>query len=365
MACIWWGVQAWLGGQCVYVFLRCLFPSIANIPNKMPAYTETTSAYVLCFVIYWLLSLPTIWVPIHKLRWWFLAKAGIAPIVGFGLFGWSITRAGGVGPVFSQPSSLSGSALHWQMLISISSCFNNMFTLSKFTVSLNFPVDHLPDMSLIVLVTNAPDFASRARTPGAAVWPQLIALPAGFIITSFLGIGIASASAPQFGEQIWDVVHIMDRMLDVDPSSKTRAGVAFISLGFIYVQLFLNVAANSISAGCDLTALFPRESYYYSTTALHLLTDSGYINIRRGGYVAAVVGIAMNPWLLYTSSATFTNYLGAYGVLLSCIAGPMITDYWLVRRGHVRVNDLYSIEKSGWYYYTYGINWRAYAAYLT
>jgi NCS1 family nucleobase:cation symporter-1 len=112
--------------------------------------------------------------------------------------------------------------------------------------------------------------------------------------------------------------------------------------------LFLNVAANSISAGCDLTALFPR-----------------YINIRRGGYVAAVVGICMNPWLLYTSSATFTNYLGAYGVLLSCIAGPMITDYWLVRRGHIRVNDLYSLEKSGWYHYTYGVNWRAYAAYLT
>jgi hypothetical protein len=132
MACIWWGVQAWLGGQCVYVFLRCLFPSIANIPNKMPAYTETTSAYILCFVIYWLLSLPTIWVPIHKLRWWFLAKAVIAPIIGFALFGWSITRAGGVGPVFGQPSALKGSALTWQMLISISSCFNNMFTLSKF-----------------------------------------------------------------------------------------------------------------------------------------------------------------------------------------------------------------------------------------
>lgn len=134
MACIWWGVQAWLGGQCVYVFLRCLFPSIANIPNKMPAYTETTSAYILCFVIYWLLSLPTIWVPIHKLRWWFLAKAVIAPIIGFALFGWSITRAGGVGPVFGQPSSLKGSSLSWQMLISISSCFNNMFTLSKFSL---------------------------------------------------------------------------------------------------------------------------------------------------------------------------------------------------------------------------------------
>lgn len=68
----------------------------------------------------------------------------------------------------------------------------------------------------------------------------------------------------------------MDKMLDVNPTSATRAGVVFIAAGFIYVQLLLNVAANSISAGCDLTALLPR-----------------YINIRRGGYIAAIVGICM------------------------------------------------------------------------
>lgn len=112
-------------------------------------------------------------------------------------------------------------------------------------------------------------------------------------------------------------------------------------------RLLLNVAANSISAGCDLTALFPR-----------------YLSIRRGGYIAAIIGICMNPWLLYTSSSTFSTYLSAYGVLLSCIAGPMITDYWFVRRGHMRINDLYSAEKSGWYWYTWGINWRGYLGYL-
>ncbi|OWZ33057.1 hypothetical protein LQV05_000898 [Cryptococcus neoformans] len=324
MAAIWWGVQGWLGGECVHVLLRAIWPSYPNIKNIMPTSTETTSAYVLAFVIFWLLSLPTIWVPIHKLRWLFAAKAIIGPIVGFTLFGWSITRAGGIGPVFSQPATLSGSALGWQMLISISSCFNNMFTL----------------------VVNAPDFASRAKKPSAAVWPQLISMPLGFTITSFLGIVIASASAPQFGTQIWDVVQIMDRMLD-GASSSTRAGLVFISAGFVYVQLLLNVAANSISAGCDLTALFPR-----------------YLSIRRGGYIAAIIGICMNPWLLYTSSSTFSTYLSAYGVLLSCIAGPMITDYWFVRRGHMRVNDLYSAEKSGWYWYTWGINWRGYLGYL-
>lgn len=61
---------------------------------------------------------------------------------------------------------------------------------------------------MFTLITNAPDFASRAKTPSAAVWPQLIAMPIGFSITSFLGIVIASASAPQFGEQVWDVVKV-------------------------------------------------------------------------------------------------------------------------------------------------------------
>lgn len=90
------------------------------------------------------------------------------------------------------------------------------------------------------------------------------------------GIVIASASATQFGKPIWNVVEILDMMITADGSSATRAGVFFIALGFIYVQLMLNVAANSISAGCDLTALLPR-----------------FINIRRGGYIAAVIGIAM------------------------------------------------------------------------
>jgi len=42
----------------------------------------------------------------------------------------------------------------------------------------------------------------------------------------------------------------------------------------------------------------------------------------------------------------------------------MITDYWLVRRGHMRLRDLYTTEKGGWYHYTLGVNWRGYVAYI-
>lgn len=329
MACIWSGVQAWLGGECVHVFLRCIWPSIDSIPNIMSPTSQTTSAYILCYVIYWILMLPTIWVPLHQLRHLFTAKAIVGPIVGFALFGWSIHRGfksdGVASNFFHRPSDLAGSALGWQMTRGIALAFNNLFPL----------------------IINAPDFASPAKRPSAAVWPQLITLPLVFAVTSLIGIVIAASAQAQFGEKLWDVVKIMDRMLDFDKSSSTRAGLAFISLGLVYVQLLTNVAANSVSAGCDLSALCPR-----------------FINIRRGGYFSALIAIVMNPWLLYTSSSQFSSYLGAFSVLLSCIAGPMIADYWLIRRGHMNVAHLYSLDKHGWYWYTFGINWRAYAGYF-
>ena len=200
---------------------------------------------------------------------------------------------------------------------------------------------------MLTMILNSPDFSSRAKSSSAALWPQLIGVPVGFVVTSFIGIVICSSAQPQFGEPIWDVLPIMARMLDTDYSSSTRAGIACISLGFIYVQLLSNVAANSVSAGCDLTALFPR-----------------FINIRRGGYIAALVGICMNPWMLFTSSSKFSNYISAYAVLLTCILGPMLADYWIIRRGHYRVADLYTTNKSGWYWYTFGVNWRAFVGYL-
>ena len=89
----------------------------------------------------------------------------------------------------------------------------------------------------------------------------------------------------------------------------------------------------------------------------------------------------MLPWNLLKSSNDFTSYLSAYSVFLSSIAGVMvcsiryfcfftgtnedqITEYYLIRRGHFRIADLYVTRKDGWYWYTLGINFRAYAAYI-
>jgi NCS1 family nucleobase:cation symporter-1 len=157
---------------------------------------------------------------------------------------------------------------------------------------------------------------------------------------------VSSSSNVIYGQPIWNPLDLLSNFLE-DATSAQRFGVFVISLAFALAQLGTNIAANSVSAGTDMTALFPR-----------------YLNIRRGGYICAAVGLVMCPWNLLASSNQFTTYLSAYSVFLSSIAGVMIADYYFVKRGYLQVKDLYSGKKTGPYFFFFGFNWRAYAAYI-
>ena len=145
-------------------------------------------------------------------------------------------------------------------------------------------------------IVNDPDFARFARKPRDAFWSQLFTIPIGFAVTSFIGIIVGSSSAIIYDKPIWNPLNLLSYFL-IDPNSgKTangaaRFGVFIISFAFALAQLGTNIAANSVSAGTDMTALLPR-----------------YLNIRRGGYICAAVGLAMCPWYasIRLSSLLFT-----------------------------------------------------------
>ncbi|CAG8632396.1 10992_t:CDS:1, partial [Acaulospora colombiana] len=62
---------------------------------------------------------------------------------------------------------------------------------------------------MATLVVNAPDFASRATTPSAAVWPQILSVPIGFSMVSFLGIIVSSSSTVIYGEAVWSPIDLL------------------------------------------------------------------------------------------------------------------------------------------------------------
>ena len=195
---------------------------------------------------------------------------------------------------------------------------------------------------------NNPDFSRFAKRPESAMLSQLITIPVGFAVTSFIGIIVSSSSAVIYGSPVWSPLTLLENFLnDANVSGATRFGVFVIAAAFSLAQLGTNIAANSVSAGTDMTALFPR-----------------FLSIRRGSYICAIVGLCMCPWNLMSSSNNFTTYLSAYSVFLSSIAGVMVCDYYIVRKGYLQVRNLYSADKTGPYYFTYGVHWRAYASYI-
>ncbi|KAH7319845.1 permease for cytosine/purines, uracil, thiamine, allantoin-domain-containing protein [Stachybotrys elegans] len=326
MACIWYGVQAYIGGHCVYLMIRSIWLNWDRdrIPDTFGGSATTTADFV-SFFIFWLCSLPAIWFPVHQIRHLFTVKAFIVPIAGIAFLIWAVVRAGGIGPIIRQPNTVHGSDLAWEMVNGIMSSIANFATL----------------------IVNDPDFSRFARKPKDALWSQLITIPTGFAITSFIGIIVSSSSTIIYDEAIWDPLELLGRFID-DGGSGQRFGVFVIAAAFALAQLGTNIAANSVSAGTDMTALLPR-----------------YINIRRGGYICAAIGLAMCPWNLLSSNNQFTLYLSSYSVFLSSIAGVMISDYYFVRRGYLELKELYDGRKTGPYYYTFGIHWRAYAAYVS
>src|SRR5262249_34253934 len=79
------------------------------------------------------------------------------------------------------------------------------------------------------------------------------------------------------------------------------------------------------------------------------------ISFKTGGLITGVLGILMMPWQLLASAKDYLfNWLIGYGTLLGPIAAIMIADYFVLRKRHLDVPELY--RPKGRYA---GVNWVA------
>lgn len=328
MACVWYSTQAYLGGICVQLILRSIFGNNLNsrIHDTIPS-VNLTPFELICFIIFWLVSMPFLWFPPHRLRHLFAVKSAITPIGAFALLIWSVRKCGGnlaLGSLNGH-STMDSTAKAWAVIRSIISAMDNFSTL----------------------VLNAPDFSRFGKTPKSSMWSQFIVIPVCFAVISLFGIVCVSAAYTVYGVNFWSPLDILSRYLD-NYSSGDRAGVCLIAFSFLFDQLGANLSNNAIPAGTDMTALLPK-----------------FINIRRGAYICAAISLAICPWNLVASSSKFTTALSAYAVFLSAIAGVIFADYYIVRKGYVNIFHCYTNKPGSYYMYNkYGTNWRAVVAYV-
>jgi nucleobase:cation symporter-1, NCS1 family len=303
VACGWFGIQTWIGGQAINSMIVILSPGWAHFE----------AGKWICFFAFWVLNILVILRGIDTIK--FLEGIG-APFmlaVGLLLLWWVTGKAGGFGPVLSAPS--------------------------KFRTTGEFMAFFIPSLTGMVgfwatVALNIPDFTRYAKSQKAQMVGQALGLPAAMTLYSFIGVAVTSASVVIFGEPIWDPVVLLGKF-----NQPVVASIALVAL--LIATLNTNVAANVVSPSNDFSNLNPKR-----------------ISFRTGGLITGVLGVAIMPWkLLGDFSAYIFGWLVGYSGLLGPIAGVMIADYFLVRHAELKIDDLYL--EQGVYRYSNGFNFRA------
>ncbi|KAL4931643.1 permease for cytosine/purines, uracil, thiamine, allantoin-domain-containing protein [Aspergillus undulatus] len=135
----------------------------------------------------------------------------------------------------------------------------------------------------------------------------------------------------------------------------------FVSCMWFGMQAFWGGQATRVMIG----AIIPGTtylSYIYCGMDLAGLWPK-YLNIRRGGYVMAVIGIATRPWQLISTADKFLSVLSGFGVFMAPATGLMLADYHLIRCHRLKLSDLYRGDSKSIYWFRHGVNWPAFAAF--
>src|SRR6201982_3811676 len=94
VACGWFGIQAWIGGEAISTLVATLVPGWKNFPYST----------AICFLAFWLINLAVILKGIEYIRFLQGISAPVLLAVGLLLLGWAYRSAGGFGPMLAAPS---------------------------------------------------------------------------------------------------------------------------------------------------------------------------------------------------------------------------------------------------------------------
>jgi NCS1 family nucleobase:cation symporter-1 len=295
VACGWFGIQTWIGGEALHTMCKTIIPGWPMLLG--PGWAGHTTTEWLSFLGFWALNVYIIYRGMDLLRKVENWAAPFVLVMAGALLWWAVAEAHGVGPLLAQPGKFPS--------------FREF--LPVFVPSLTAMIGYWATLSL-----NMPDFTRFGRSQREQIVGQVIALPTTMSVFAAMGVLITSATTIIYGQAIWDPIQLVSRF-----SSPLVVAVSMFTA--VVATLAVNIAANVVSPANDFANALPR-----------------LISFKTGGLVTGLVGIAIQPWrLLADPSGYIYTWLLGYSGGLGSIAGVLIADYWIVRRRELRIEDLY------------------------
>ena len=314
VACGWFGINTWIGGQALQTFFRSLWAGWPALLGEKSAAGGLFGGHYptewISFLLFWGLNILIVYRGMELVRKVENIAAPYVLVMTAALVVWAVSKANGVGSLMSDPGKYRTFGEFWPVFVpSVTAMIGFWSTLSL----------------------NMPDFTRFGRSQKEQAIGQVVALPSTMTVFALMGIVITSASTQIYGQPIWDPVELVGKF-----ESRLLVGISMFTV--VVATLGVNIAANVVSPANDFANIKP-----------------GVISFKTGGLITGIVGILMVPWkLIEDPNGYIFKWLLGYSGGLGSIAGVLVADYWFVRGGRLKLADLY--RREGRYTFTRGFN---------
>mmetsp|Transcript_43228 Transcript_43228/g.92470 ORF Transcript_43228/g.92470 Transcript_43228/m.92470 type:complete len:577 (+) Transcript_43228:190-1920(+) len=191
------------------------------------------------------------------------------------------------------------------------------------------------------IMMNASDLSRLASRQAEQAFGQAVGIPLPTVYIVLVGILGAAWIKLETGEVSWMMSDLLSHW---HPMLALLGGIIVFVL-----TLAVNVTANIIPPANDFMNLMPHS-----------------LKWRACAYGAVFMALLLCPFVIFHSpSSMVTKFLAGYGMVTGALYGVMVSDYFVVRRGRISLQDLYPTDKCrSAFEYANGHNWRAILASL-
>jgi nucleobase:cation symporter-1, NCS1 family len=319
VACGWFGIQTYIGGNAIYLLCSLFFPDIKN-SLYLGNFIGLNSAQLISFAVFWGIQIIIVIRGIECIKHFETFVAPFLIIFGIAILIWAWNEVGSLKRILDASYNMGAN-------------YNKSFWLI-FWPGLTAVVGYWATLAL-----NIPDFTRFAKSQKEQVVGQAMGMPTTMTLFAFIGITVTSATVLIYGKAIWDPVIVASNF-------QSNVSIVISLIALLCATLTTNIAANLVSPANDISNLFPK-----------------FISFKMGGIIACIIGFIICPWKLVEDPQGYIyRWLLAYSSLLGAMGGIMICDYFILRGSRLSLKDLF--DTNGIYKFSKGWNLKAYAAFF-
>ncbi|EKI9932867.1 putative allantoin permease [Salmonella enterica subsp. enterica serovar Bareilly] len=324
-AIMWFGLQCYAGSLAFLILIGKIWPGFLTLGGDFKLLGLSLPGLI-TFLIFWIINVGIGFGGGKVLNKFTAILNPCIYIVFGGMAIWAISLVG-IGPILDYLPSGVQKAEHSGFLFLV-------------VINAVVAVWAAPAVSASDFTQNAHSFRAQAlgQTLGLIVAYILFAVASVCIIAGASVCIIAGASI-HYGMDTWNVLDIVQRWDSLFASF-------FAVLVILMTTISTNATGNIIPAGYQIAALAPTK-----------------LNYKNGVMIASIISLLICPWKLMENQDSIYLFLDIIGGMLGPVIGVMLAHYFVVMRGKINLDELYTA--SGDYkYYDNGFNLTAFSVTL-